>query len=512
MSDTNPNVAALLPVLANRHGSRPALIEWRRGRRRETSFQELAERVALLAGTYRARGLSPGDRMLVFIPMSTELYITLLACWTLGITAVFLDAWADRRRLNLAVEAAAPRAFAGSPRAHLLRLLSPALRRISLTFVASDASRPSPHSVRPADPQQLAPQHAALVTLTTGSTGPPRSLSRSHHHLRAQHRALSRLFELTPEDRDLPTLPIFALNSLAAGIPVVLADVDHRRPAHLAASEWLRVMDAEQITTFGGSPATIAAVVSASRRRDRPLPLRRLFVGGAPVDAHFARDVLAAGDFHGLAVYGSTEAEPIAAISLRELAELDGEGVCVGRPVPEAVVRLLGDDTGEVSVSGEHVLAEPGEASACGPVLHDGDRVWRRIGDAARWDDAGRLWLLGRVGDCLRRDGKVWWPLPAEQRARAGGGVRAAVYIGLPQEGDSHGGTGHHGGVPLRAVLCVEPVPGLSPDLAELRRLLAPWPLDEVRIVPRIPRDPRHASKPDRAALLERMKSSRGVT
>ena len=99
----------------------------------------------------------------------------------------------------------------------------------------------------------------------------------------------------------------------------------------------------------------------------------------------------------------------------------------------------------------------------------------------------GRLWLLGRVKRRLVRDGTTWWPLPAELAALAEPGVRHAAYLPIVS---ASGGS--------RAVLCVEPV---GVDAAALERRLAPWPVDEVVALPRIPRDPRHASKTDAETL-----------
>jgi len=73
--------------------------------------------------------------VLLFVPMSIELYVVLLAVHHLGACAVFVDAWAGRSRLDQAVRAARPRAFIGSPRAHLLRVASPALRAIPRAIV-----------------------------------------------------------------------------------------------------------------------------------------------------------------------------------------------------------------------------------------------------------------------------------------------------------------------------------------------------------------------------------------
>jgi len=81
-------------------------------------------------------------------------------------------------------------------------------------------------------------------------------------------------------------------------------------------------------------------------------------------------------------------------------------------------------------------------------------------------------------------------------------GVTHAAYLGL-----SDAALGQ------RAVLCVE-TPAGRLTAAERERLptaLAPMPVDELRAFARIPRDPRHASKTDTAAL-RRLLSPPGST
>src|SRR5262245_1755010 len=96
----NANIAARLAERAERHPDRLAIAEARGGSKRRATFGELAERVAALAAGLEDRGVSAGDRVLLFVPMSIDLYVALLAVLHLGAVAVFVDAWAGRRRLD----------------------------------------------------------------------------------------------------------------------------------------------------------------------------------------------------------------------------------------------------------------------------------------------------------------------------------------------------------------------------------------------------------------------------
>ncbi len=514
---TDANIAARLLTRAALHPERPAIVEYRGGKARRTSFGELAARVGSMGASLRAHGVGPGDCVLIFVPMSAELYAAMLGVLHAGGTAVFVDAWADRKRLDAAVRMAAPKAFVGSWKAQMLRLLSPALRGIEHHFVVGGRALRS----APPDGACVATADApALITFTTGSTGAPKAAVRTHGFLWAQHEALAAHLGLREDDVDMPTLPIFVLNNLALGVPSVIPDFDPRRPADIdPARVWAQLV-AERVTTTTGSPAFYERLVSHAEVTGQKIPVRALFTGGAPVLPPLATRLVANVEGEAHVVYGSTEAEPISGIAMRALlAARDdrpegeaGGGICVGPPVPQATVRIIRaedgvvdlpaggiaalavprGETGEIVVAGDHVLRgylnDPAAERAA--KLRDGTRVWHRTGDGGRLDADGRLWLLGRVRERVRREDGVWWGLPAETRALTHALVRHAAYLGVGEPGRQ------------RAVLVVESPTALDADSrAEIIARVAPHPVDEFRRVEHIPRDPRHASKTDTETL-----------
>ncbi len=516
------NIAARLLARAALHPTRPAIVEYRRGHATRIGFAELASRVATVGASLRAQGVGAGDRVLLLVPMSIELYAVLLGVLHAGATAVFVDAWADRRRMDAAVRVAAPQAFIGSWKAQLLRLVSPAVRRIPRHFVAGGRGLRAASGAREGATHQPArADDPALITFTTGSTGAPKAAVRTHAFLWAQHEALAAHLQLRDDDVDMPTLPIFVLNNLALGVPSVIPDFDPRRPAEIdPARVWAQLV-AEGVTTTSGSPAFYDRLAAHAAVTGQRIPVRALFTGGAPVLPPLAARL--ATQVRGTAhvVYGSTEAEPIAGIEMQALlAACDdggapastGGGLCVGRPVPQVELRIIravdgvidvppdgvralelpNGETGEIVVSGAHVLRgylnDPDAERAA--KLRDGDRVWHRTGDGGRLDTDGRLWLMGRVRERVRRAGEEWWGLPAELRALGHAAVRHAAYLGVGAPGAQ------------RAVLVVESPEDLDASArASIIASVAPHPVDDLRRVARIPRDPRHASKTDSEAL-----------
>ena len=118
------NIVEILYKNAQSHGDKMAILN----SESSITYAELAKRVQSIACFLQQKGIRAGDRVLVFVPMSIELYEILLGLFHIGGIAVFLDAWADKKRFEQAVKVADCTAFIGVWKSHLLRLRSRQLR------------------------------------------------------------------------------------------------------------------------------------------------------------------------------------------------------------------------------------------------------------------------------------------------------------------------------------------------------------------------------------------------
>ena len=469
-----------------RDEDRPALIDPRGA---SITFRQLKERVGTFAGGLVDLGLRPGDRVVLLVPMSFELYICLLALFHVGATAVLID---PKAPVDSILSRFKPVALFGSPLAHLLRLKIPQLRGLGL--YVSTGFTPLPHwrlsTVRGAIPPVDGGEHPALLTFTTGSTGAPKAIARSHGFLLQQHSILGEHMDLDENDVDMPTLPVFLLHSLAGGATCVLADMDLRQVGSLDPKRIAAQMIRQNVTSLAGSPAflgPLARHLVETSQTNRTV--RRIDTGGARVSAPVLRDVCVAFPRAEITVlYGSSEAEPIALLDARanldelEEGERSGRGALVGTPVDAIAVRI---DDDEILVSGPHVnprYYQDPEADAKNKV-HDPDgRIWHRTGDAGFLDEQGRLWLVGRAG--RRIAGR--WPMTVEAPAELLSFVKKAALCDID-------------GAPQVACTLDSPPPDWAAQIEAAAGVPA-FRLDN------IPVDPRHNSKIDRKALAEVLK------
>jgi len=521
------NIAEVMTQQAQENPDAIAIIDTHRGRERRTTFAELESLSARGATLFGKLGLKEGDAVLVLQPMSLELYGVLVAIFRLGLVAVVIDPSAGRAHLARCCKLYPPDAFIASPKAHLLRLLFPALKRIPLKLSTSIWL---PGAVRLKQAKgltensvvlPLAADAPALVTFTSGSTGQPKAAVRSHGFLIAQHRALATSLELQMGEMDLSTLPIFVLANLASGVTSLIPNANLTKPGAVKVAPIEQQLERLKPDRLSASPAFLTRIVEHYEQSHRSLPyLNKVFTGGAPVFPNLlerAQTVFPGAYVAG--VYGSTEAEPIAHIAWHNVNAHDktamraGRGLLTGAPVPDIQLRILEanwekalsplsdaafaarcqapGEVGEIVVSGDHVLK--GYLNGVGDeetkFSVNGTR-WHRTGDVGYLDRTGRLWLLGRASAVIRDARGTLYPFAVECAAQMPELARVAVV--------SH---------KERRLLLLEPRPGHTANPSGLRERLAWAQLDDFKTL-QIPVDKRHNAKvdyPQLHKLLERL-------
>lgn len=525
------NVTEILKRHAELTPDAIAIIDHVGGRQRQISYRELNQAVGRTSALLRQSGLKVGDTVLLFHPMSIELYTSLAAVLRSGLTAMFVDPSAGRRYIDRCCKLLPPAALIASSKAHALRLTSSALRRIPAKW---SIGWPVPWTQRLEQASRFrddASVHAcqletpALVSFTSGSTGAPKATVRTHGFLLAQHAAIEKNLTLQPGEIELVTMPIFVLANLASRVTSIIANADLRHPARIIAEPVLHQIQSNHASRITASPAFFERIVQCCEARDSRLrSLDKIFTGGGPVPPRLLErlaDVAPQAEI--MVVYGSTEAEPISTVTTAQITPGDriamneGKGLLVGRPVDSLDVRIISDawgravgsmdcerfdaicrspgQAGEIVVSGKHVLSGYVDAETESEnKFCVGAVVWHRTGDAGYFDQDDRLWLLGRCAARVDdRHGELY-PLGVEQAAMRHECIGQAALVS-------------HRGQRVLAVTLRDA--GTKPDLASLLKSLSFANVDSIRILKGLPVDQRHNSKIDYQALQQCLEQSR---
>lgn len=492
------------------------------------TFGALIDRTHRVAALLRSWGIGAGDRVLILVPMCPDLYAIILGVAQIGAIAVFLDPWVGRAQLDAACAAAAPKAFFGIPKAHLLRVMSPAFRRIPRCVVVSDgwlgngfrrqvAAQTPDNRVVAVDPRD-----PAVIAYTTGSTGRPKAVRRAHGYLVAMLDALNQHESKGIDEVDMPAWPILLFDALCHGRTSVIPKFKPGKIGDADPATLVRQMADGGVTLLTGPPVLYERLLAHLDRLDQPLPIRYAFLGGSVVSADLLNRVQARMP-HGkaFAVYGSTEVEPVASLSAPEaLANADGLGVCVGTLHPALDCKILTitadpirldergwdpweqpvDTAGEIVVSGPHVSIdydEDPDAWAANKITGPDGRVWHRMGDAGYRDASGRLWLLGRASHAIVTASGTLFPVTVERLAASVPGVRRAVLVAV-------------GGNPW-IVLIPDDTAAEEEVCARVATVCAKWPIARVVTQQTVPVDPRHNTKVDLDALRRQLAAA-GLT
>jgi acyl-coenzyme A synthetase/AMP-(fatty) acid ligase len=464
---TNPNVVALFERAARLRGGAPAIVDprglelW--------SFAGLAEAAARLAGALARLDVGPGDRVLVLEPDARRRYAAVAAVLWAGATVTTPPASPAPWQAVAAAARPVPDALIFGPSLWPLVVAHPALRNIGVRAVVTGPRLPGVRVLAdidalPIDPIHVAGEAIALASFTTGSTGRPKPVLRSHGVLHAQHDALAAVRRLSPDDRDLVGLPLLVLDNLGSGVTSIVPPGNAGSSAY--ASTIRELVGCTRPTSAVGFPPLFEAMASAGAAGLRDL--RAMHVGGDRVPSRLLRRLRAAAPSAWISVvYGSTEVEPIASIAaddyLAALATRDpASGVCMGQPATglEARVEPL---PGPATAWSGAVASRAVASRAVGSLQLRGRHVanagvdgWLATGDVAWIDDERRVWLLGRVANVVGR----FRPFELELAIERLDWVRRAVVVRVDD------------GAEGRLVVGAEPHPGGSISRAEGRQAI----------------------------------------
>jgi long-chain acyl-CoA synthetase len=393
---------------------------------RRVTYGALWSSVERAAAVLRARGLQPGDRVLLAADAGPDWMTGFLSISHAGLVAVPIPAATPAALARLVVMFAGVRAWI-SDRAD--DDLSAALSNLP-RFLPADLATATvpPLTTRPSDPDAT-----AVLVFTSGSTTRPRAVALSHAALRANLRALLAARQAGPDEALLSTLPpshayelvAGQLAPLAAGARVVYAgvplpnriveavrtraitrmvmvpalfealvrDVIDGLIAHGAVEEACRTLAPRDLAVElrDRAPEAIARLRTAIRDRVGP-SLRTVTIGGAAIDPAWA-DVLAMAGIDLDVGYGLTEAGPVVAMGRASHCPPGS----VGQPLPGVQVRIDADD--EVLVRTESAMqGYAGDAAATAAAF---DGPWLRTGDRGRVDANGFLFITGRIKEAM---------------------------------------------------------------------------------------------------------------
>jgi fatty-acyl-CoA synthase len=292
------------------------------------------------------------------------------------------------------------------------------------------------------------PEEPAVLLFTSGTTGEPKAAVLRHRHLTSYVLETVEFMGADPDDAALVSVPPYHI----AGIAAVLSSVwSGRRLVYLpqfSAEMWVELAATQGVTHAMVVPTMLGRILEVLVERDEQLPaLRHLSYGGGRMPTSLVERALEQLPHVGLVnAYGLTETSSTIAVlgpdDHREAIASTEPHVrhrlgSVGRPLPNLEVEIRDHNGapvaagthGEIWVKGEQVSGEYlGRASS---VSAEG---WLATNDGGWLDEAGYLFVEGRLDDVIVRGGENLSPGEIEEVLLLHPAVADAAVIGVPDD------------------------------------------------------------------------------
>lgn len=437
----------------------------------QLTFKELDIRSNKFAIGLEKLGLKKGDKTLLFLRPSLDFSAMTFALFKLGIIPVFIDPGMGKDNLIKCIKECAPVGLIAEKEVHLARLFFPRAFK-SVRFMVTNGKRSWGKMVKISSMKeektqffksvQFEPLDVAAILFTSGGTGAPKGVVYTHSIFDHQTSILKGLFNLTPNDIDLPGFPLFSLFTIAMGMTSCIPDMDPSKPGQCDPKKLYQNIIDRKPTFVAGSPAIWERVADYCAQNNLTLPsVKYLVMFGAPVSTLIHKKykaLLPNGTTY--TPYGATEALPVSNISgdfiLKSTSLLteNGKGTCIGLPVPGTKVSIIKITDNVIDkISDAEILPknEIGEIIVKGPTvtkeylnlpektleakIQDGEDIWHRMGDMGFIDTEGQIWFLGRKAHRVETKVGMMTPIPCEAIFNKHPAVKRSALIGLGLRG-----------------------------------------------------------------------------
>ena len=494
--------------LRKQHPDNTALFDLKTGNK--ITFTQIDTKSDEICSYLIQKGFEKGNKIVVFVPIGIEFYLILTAIFKMGLQAVFIDPYAGIEHINKCCEMISPDGIIGSGKTLLKGFFLKGIRKIGKKINYIKMMEHSEKlSIYEKNKNQKKIQNEkidgstpALISFTSGSTGFPKIIMRTHEFLLGQHNVLEKNLKFEKETAVYSSFPIFLLSHMATGTTTFIPDLNWRKPVESDFGNIVKQITENNIQNIILPPAIFENIVKFCKDEKIMLEnVQKVYTGGAPVFYSLMKkikDVFTNAKI--IALYGASEAEPISVLNFEDITEEDienmknGNGLLAGKIVNEIELKIeelektpeknkISEIKGEILVRGENVV--DGYLN----IEKNSDKNWHKTGDMGYINQKGQLILLGRVKGRIQLGEKIYYPFTVETAFSFCKNVKKSVLTSKNN----------------KLYLIVERNPEFKGNLSEdseIKELKEKFGIFKI-IETKIPMDKRHNSKTDYKKLEE---------
>lgn len=410
------------------------------------TYLELSQTISGAYHELQKRGIQKGDKILIAVPMSFQLYAVLEAIFALGATAIFLDPWMKGKKMGSVIRQVQPELFIVTRKISYFTWLLPATWKLKKWKLGKII--PSEKKYAIAD---IKNEDDALITFTSGTSGTPKGANRTFGFLEAQSNTLKAHLQSDDQNSvEYTNFPIVGLAHFELGNTLVIPQINLMKIHQCNAEKVIEHLLSQKVQRIIVSPSLLQKILSALPKKH---DVKSVITGGAPIPSQLVRTAIEQFpeiNFEG--IYGSTEAEPICITPFKDIYQQLQEplkGVYVGKPVDEIQLKIMRvqngpvsttefknaclneKETGEIVVTGDHVnksYYKNPKAFEKNKIVDENGTIWHRTGDVG-YLEKGHLYLVGRDHRIIEKDGQTFYPYPVEQYLESSFGWSDVGYV-----------------------------------------------------------------------------------
>ena len=408
----------------------------------------------LLANSDRlARSLAsrfaPGEKVVVWAPNIPEWIFMEYACGLAGLVLVTANPSFQAKELRYVLEQSGAVAlfmvdeFRGNPMREIAENATASVEGIreviNLNDEAALHARGDLEGVLPA----VAPDDAAQIQYTSGTTGFPKGAVLSHKNLINNARLYCHRKKVGRHSVWANFMPLFHTAGCATGaLGCLQAACKMLLIKRFDADVFAKLIEEQGVTTCFAVPTMLFGLLEALERKPRDMSsLEVISTGGAPVPPELVRRVRNRLDCHLLSAFGQTEHSPM--ICLNPIEATQEQIVeTAGQPLPQTEVSVQSPEDSRVMPIGEVgeicarsygvMIGYNDNPDATGAAIDEDG--WLHTGDLGTMDAQGFIRVTGRVKDMIIRGGENLFPAEIEAVLVEHSQIRQVAVVGLPDE------------------------------------------------------------------------------
>jgi acetyl-CoA synthetase len=435
----------------------------------EISYADLRAATNRFANVLRGLGVAKGDRVFAMAPRLPGLYIAALGTLKNGsvFSPLFPAFGPEPVRVRMEIGGARVLVTTAALHARKIAQIRAQLPRLEHILLLSEgnseiAAKAAPTGALDGSVQELAPllaaaspdfeipptapEDAALLHFTSGTTGMPKGALHVHaaviaHHITGKYALdLHRddIYWCTSDPGWVTGTSYGIIAPLTNGVTMIVDEED------FDAARWYGILQDHEVSVWYTAPTAIRMLMKTGTELARQFRFPKLRFTASVGEPLNPEAVVWGLEAIGMPFHDNWWQTETGGIMIANFASMDIKPGSMGKPIPGVEAAIVRATPGGVEVVGEpNVVGElalkPGWPSMFRAYVGEDERYrkcfrgdWYLTGDLAQRDADGYYWFVGRADDVIKSAGHLIGPFEVESALMEHAAVAEAGVIGKP--------------------------------------------------------------------------------